>query len=372
MRTALLIALSFIVLSLSGCPGSTRAKQSKRQIKPTRNINTAANAAKGKKMSIQGESLVLAKTIPGNLCFDKIVKGSLVLRSTFQADKPGSVVYTEGTDYIVDYDKGTITRTESTRIPDFSTNILYGIKDFDHTKFPGFSNHPFFVWADYQTTNGQPFAKLNDQSKYLGAIKKKLEAGGHFLMISYGDSITAGGEASEPDLRFQARFGKYLQTKFPKAQVEVKDVSISGYTSQTGVDLFDDKKYMGQIDKADLAIIGWGMNDHNIGSVEPKKYKENLIWQVNKIRETKGADCIIYSCFPPNNDWHYGSHRMGLYAEAAKQAAAEAKCAYVDVYSTWEMVLKRKDQSSLLGNNINHPNDFGHWMYEQAFEAMKF
>ncbi|MEI6392747.1 MAG: hypothetical protein WCT12_16780, partial [Verrucomicrobiota bacterium] len=25
-----------------------------------------------------------------------------------------------------------------------------------------------------------------------------------------------------------------------------------------------------------------------------------------------------------------------------------------------------------IGNNINHPNDFGHWLYEQAFEAMKF
>jgi hypothetical protein len=35
-------------------------------------------------------------------------------------------------------------------------------------------------------------------------------------------------------------------------------------------------------------------------------------------------------------------------------------------------VFKRKDQSSLLGNNINHPNDFGHWLYAQAFEAMHF
>ena len=54
------------------------------------------------------------------------------------------------------------------------------------------------------------------------------------------------------------------------------------------------------------------------------------------------------------------------------QAAAEANCAYVDVYSTWEMVLQRKDQTSLLGNNINHPNDFGHWLYAQAFAALRF
>jgi len=369
LRTALLLALSCIVLSLSGCPGSTRTKQAKRQTKPAPQTQSAE---KGKKMNVQGDSLVLAKTIPGKLCFDKIVKGSLTLRSTFLPGKEGSIVYTEGADYVVDYNKGTIARTEDSRIKDFSTNVLYGQKDFIHGNFPGFTNHPFFVWADYQTTNGKPFAKINDQSKYLADVRKKLEAGGPFLIATYGDSITAGGEASEPDLRFQARYGKYLQSKFPKAQIEVKDVSISGYASQQGIDWFDDKRYMGQIDKADLVLVGWGMNDHNIGTAEPEKYKQNLITQVKMIRERKGAEVIIFSTFPPNDDWHHSSHRMGQFAEAAKQAAAESNCAYIDVYSTWMMVLKRKDQPSLLGNNINHPNDFGHWMYEQAFEAMKF
>ena len=325
-------------------------------------------------MKVQGESLVLAKTNPGNLCFDKIVKGSVIVRSTFRPDKEGSKVYTEGTDYVVDYANGTIARTENSTIPDYSTNSTYGVKDFDHSKFSDFSNHRFFVWVDYQTTNGKPFAKPNDQSKYLAAVKKKLQAGGPFLLVTYGDSITAGGEASEPDLRFQARFAKYLQKKFPKAQIEVKDVSISGYTSQTGIDWFDDVKYMGQIQKSDLIMVGWGMNDHNIPGygTELSKFKSNLIQQVQMLRERKGAEVILYSSFPPNNNWHFGSHQMDKYAQATKEAAAEAKCAYIDVYGTWDMVLKRKDQSSLLGNNINHPNDFGHWMYEQAFEAMKF
>jgi len=150
----------------------------------------------------------------------------------------------------------------------------------------------------------------------------------------------------------------------------VQDVSISGYSSQQGIDWFD--KYFGTADKPDLALVGFGMNDHNIGGPDPAKFTSNLVTIVKMIRERKGAEVILFSAFPPNDDWHYGSHRMGLFAEATKQAAAEAKCAYVDVWSTWKMVLQRKDQSSLLGNNINHPNDFGHWMYEQAFEAMEF
>ncbi|MDD5678370.1 MAG: SGNH/GDSL hydrolase family protein [Kiritimatiellae bacterium] len=323
-------------------------------------------------MKIQGESLVLAKTEPGNLCFDNVVKGSLTLRSAYVAEKPGGIVYREGSDYIVDYAKGTIARTSNSRIPDYSTNCLYGQKDFNHTNFPSCSNHEWFVWADYQTTNGKIWAKPNDQRKYLADVRKKLEAGGPFRIVSYGDSITAGREASEPDLRFQARFGRYLQALFPKSRIEVIDVSIPGYASRQGLSWFDDKRYMGQIDRADLVIVGWGMNDHNRGSSEPEQYKQNLVAQVRMIRERKSAEVILFSACPPNDNWRCGTHRMAQFAAAAKQAAAEAQCAYVDVYSTWAMVLQRKDQPSLLGNNINHPNDFGHWMYAQAFEAMKF
>lgn len=333
-------------------------------------MTNGGGIAQGKKMKISGESLVLAKTDPGKLCFDRVVKGSLTLRSTFMAEKAGSIVYTEGSDYVVNYAEGTIARTAQSRIPDYAKHSLYGKTDFDHTKTPDCSNHAFFVWADYQTTHGKAFAKPNDQGKFLTETKKKLTAGGPFKIATYGDSITAGGEASEPDFRFQARFGKYLQDKFPKSKIEVQDVSIPGYSSKQGLEWFD--KYIGKVEKPDLALVGFGMNDHNVRSEEPGKFKENLVALVKQIKERKGAEVILFSAFPPNDNWHYGSHRMALYAAATKQAAAEAQCAYVDVYGTWEMVLQRKDQSSLLGNNINHPNDFGHWLYEQAFEAMKF
>jgi lysophospholipase L1-like esterase len=326
-------------------------------------------SVEGETMKVQGESLVLALSVPGKLCFDRVVKGSLVVRSTYLAGTEKSVVYQEGTDYVVDYEQGTIARTATSTLPDFAKNVLYGQKDFDHTKFAGFSNHAFFVWADYATTNGTAWAQPNDQTAGLVKARAKLAAGGPFKIVSYGDSITAGGEASTPDLRFQAMYGKYLQGQFPKAKIEVEDASISGYASIHGIDWWD--KYIGKT-SPDLVLVGWGMNDHNTGCVEPEQFRKNLVILVGMIRERKGAEVILFSAFPPNDDWHYGSHRMGVYAEATRAAAAEAKCAYVDVFSTWEMVLQRKDQSSLLGNNINHPNDFGHWLYEQAFEAMKF
>ncbi|MEO6809215.1 MAG: SGNH/GDSL hydrolase family protein, partial [Isosphaeraceae bacterium] len=299
-------------------------------------------------MTVRGESLVLAGTAPGNLTFDGVVPGTLAVRSTYKADDPKCVVYKEGEDYVVNLVQGTLARTENSKMPDFARNVLYGQKDFDHGKFPGFTNHPFFVWVDYTTTHGQPWAKANDQTPFLAKTRARLAAGGPFRIVSYGDSITAGGEASEPDLRFQAMYGKYLQGKFPKSKIEVEDVSISGYCSIHGIQLWDD--YLGKT-KPDLVLVGWGMNDHNLpggGGVEPDAFQKNLTTLVEMIRDRKNAEVILFSAFPPNDDWHFGTHRMGLFADATKQAAIDAKCAYVDVYNTWKMVLTRKDQSSLL------------------------
>jgi acyl-CoA thioesterase-1 len=33
-------------------------------------------------------------------------------------------------------------------------------------------------------------------------------------------------------------------------------------------------------------------------------------------------------------------------------------------------IAARKKPEDLLGNDINHPNDFGHWLYVQALEAI--
>lgn len=74
--------------------------------------------------------------------------------------------------------------------------------------------------------------------------------------------------------------------------------------------------------------------------------------------------------WPPTRT--HGRHSRKQYSEVTKAASLEANCAYVAVYNTWKRVLERKYPSSLLGNNTNHPNDSGHCLHVQSFEAMTY
>ena len=58
---------------------STEIRTVYNAIKP----DTTTASTRGVIMDMQGESLVLASTIPGKLCFDSIVPGSVIVRSTY-------------------------------------------------------------------------------------------------------------------------------------------------------------------------------------------------------------------------------------------------------------------------------------------------
>jgi len=320
-------------------------------------------------MTMSGESLLLTGQTPGNLYFDQVTPGSVTVRSVYEAAMPGAVVYEEGRDYVVDYAKGAIARTAESRIPDFATNMLYGKKEFDHNQFPGYGNKGFFVYVDYTTAHASPLFTPANQADKLKQSRERLEKGGPFTLIAFGDSITCGGDASEERLQFTRRYGQWLQEQFPKAQVAFENGATGGDSTVQGLSRLEEKVLSR---KPDLVLLGFGMNDHNKGGLEPEAFQKNLVQIVNIIRERTGAEVILYSAFPPNPDWKFGSHRMELFAAATRRAADEANCAFADVFAVWSRLLARKDLPSLLGNNINHPNDFGHWLYFETLKNVQF
>ncbi len=312
---------------------------------------------------VRGESLVLANSIPSKLWFDELKADSVIVRNNYAYDSPETIIYKEGKDYFIDYKKGEIQRCKNSNIPDYSKHELFGKQNFDHSKVKDCANHPYFVWIDYKTKNN---IDVSNPLIYANNLKKsinKLSNGKPFKIVVFGDSISTGAEANEPRFTFFELFKKQLQKKYPKSKITLENGATGGDTTFDGLIRLEEKVLT---HNPDLVLLGFGMNDHNINSVPPEIFYKNLKSIVEKIKNKTGADVIIYSTFPPNPNWKFSSNNMKEYAQTTKKVARNTKSAYADVYSIWMHALNRKNISSLLGNNINHPNNFGHWIYSQA------
>jgi len=244
---------------------------------------------------------------------------------------------------------------------------LYGQDDFDHSQFPGFGNRDFFAYADYAPARALTWPVQASQIQFLEAARERLKAGESLKIVAFGDSITAGGDATKPELIFWQRWADGLQKRYQRAQISTVNGATGGDTTVQGLQRLQ-AKVLDQ--KPDLVLIAFGMNDHNIGSVPVPQFKQNLKEMITRIRAQTRAEIILLSAFPPNRKWKFGSHHMQDYAAATSGVAAEMRCAYADVFGNWQSLGARKKPEDWLANNINHPNDFGHWIYFKVLEGL--
>lgn len=330
-------------------------------------VNSSRHDSTGRQT---GESVVLVGEEPAHLSFAPLAVPPITVRSSYRPG-PQTIVYEAGQDYLLEAD-GSLRRVHGSRIPDFGTNMLYGKEDFRHDRFPGFGNNRFFVYADYSHSGkwALPPAKPELGAARLSQTQQKLRAGQPVRIVAFGDSITAGGEASEPGLIFWERWAGALRAKYPRAEITTTNGATGGDTTAQGLRRLE-AKVLAQ--KPDLVLIGFGMNDHNIPGfgVPLDAFAANLRSMIRRIRENTHAEIVLFSAFPPNPKWHYGSHNMAAYADATEKVALEEACAFADVYHYWMCMSQRKKPEDLRANNINHPNDYGHWIYFQAFQALR-
>ena len=317
-----------------------------------------------------GEPVVLAGEAPASLAFAPWLSKPVKVRSTYRDGLPQTIQYEPRRDYLLG-PTGEMRRTPRSRIPDFGTNMLYGQEDFRHDQFPGFGNGPFFVYVDYAHREKWelPPAKTEFGAARLPTTRQKLRAAGKVRIVAFGDSITAGGDASEPGLIFWERWASALRAKYPRASIETTNGATGGDTTAQGLQRLEVKVLQQQ---PDLVLIGFGMNDHNREGygVPLDAFAGNLRTMIARIRAASGAEIVLFSAFPPNPKWHFGSHNMEAYADATERVAREEHCAFADVYHLWITAAARKKPEDLLANNVNHPNDYGHWLYFQALAAL--
>ncbi|HAB18337.1 MAG TPA: hypothetical protein DCE44_18090, partial [Verrucomicrobiales bacterium] len=295
-----------------------------------------------------GESVVFIGEVPASLAVLPLNHQPLQVRSAFRRQS-NTVTYVEGRDYVVDWSAGTLRRTSDSRLPEFRTNVLFGAENFDHSKYPGFGNTAFFAFVDYEHTPGPPWPIQPNQTQLLPRSDARLTHGGPFKIVAFGDSITAGGDATSSELIFWKRWTDYLQRRYPAAEITAINGATGGDSTVQGLQRLADKVLAQQ---PDLVLVGFGMNDHNRGGVPVAQFAANLRTIVQRIRAETSAEVVLFSAFPPNPKWAFGSHHMEDYATATAQVAAETGCAYADVFTNWQAVAARKKPEDLLGNDI--------------------
>ncbi|CAI6087647.1 SGNH/GDSL hydrolase family protein [Cohnella sp. JJ-181] len=292
------------------------------------------------------------------------------LRSQADASCSGVVAYEEGADYLVDYERGTIRRTQRSRIPDGALHPLHGAVRFDHTNIEC-SNRAYTVYADYRiagTDDGETPAL--EQARGVKPRRRlgKGKDGRDAVYVVLGDSISAGGDASDEKYMYFNRFLNYVNERDEGGAVRLINKSLGGETSAGGLKrIREDVAAL----RPTLVSIAYGMNDQNLyeagPEVDPAAYASHLRAMIACLREIPECEIVLVTPCPPHPDWKHASGRSGEYADAVLRLAAECGVGVADVHAAWLRELAAgKTPDCLLLNHINHPNDYGHQIYYET------
>lgn len=293
-------------------------------------------------------------------------------------NKADLIEYVEGTDYTVDYINASIRRIAGSRIADWSQHPMYGVSNFDHTEFGDYSNSTYTVYAEYvyaledDNAVSNPYRLASSLAALLPRVAAKLQAGEEVVYVVYGDSISTGGEASQECFAYYRRFADYVREIYPGSSIRIVNKAIGGETSKGGAARVDSDVVPLQ---PDLVSIGYGMNDQNLYDhgvgVPTEEYEHNLRYIIEAIRSNGDTDIVLVTPCEPNPLWRHTSGAMDGYSDVIHRLSNQYGLGVADVQLLWKQELAAgKTPESLLLNNINHPNDYGHYIYFTAFLNM--
>lgn len=314
-------------------------------------------------INVNGESFVLFKDSWAAARCKKIRP------DTFELYKVNSYGVREKTficekDYILNEKAGEIRLMANSAIKDFSQSIFFGKDIFSHEGLSNYGNFEYTVYANY--ISDEESEKIEYNCCIPEAIKK-IKRGLPISLLVFGDSISTGAEAAF-GLAYFDLAAKYIEKKYG-AKVNILNHSKGGDTSSDGLKRFNDA-----LKPCDIAFIAFGMNDQNKTNssnlVYPECYYNNLLYFIDCFKK-QNSEVIVLSCCSPNPKWKFASLNVFEYANMAKRAATQKSVGFADVYSFWQRELQfGKAPESLLLNNINHPNNYGHYIYFNALKPL--
>jgi len=201
---------------------------------------------------------------------------------------------------------------------------------------------------------------------------QKLKSGKPLKIGVSGDSITYGlnssGLANVPPYMpmYATLVGAQLEAHYGSA-VNVNNRAISAWNVRNGI--ADLENLLAE--PLDLIIIAYGMND--VSYRDPVAFQSGVREIITKTREVyPKCEFLLVSPMVGNGQWvHTPTEMFPKYRDAlAAISNDEPGTALADITSIWDGMLKKKRDSDLTGNGVNHPSDFGHRVYAAAILSL--
>lgn len=313
----------------------------------------------------QGETFALVDMIPKRFLY----KPKQINR-VYRIDGDGSVIeYNEGTDYVIDYDRGTIRRTENSAIPNYSEhNVAWQsgkftqVSDLENYNPEGNRKYQILIDYSYYVTENE-LESIDNQSELLSEnLRNKILNGESIDIALCGDSI-----GTSADTNGQGIFLNYLEETLEEyygISVNTEQLSIDGRGRDILIERAQDI-----IDKhPDVLIIEFGMYDHceAEGTSEEKvnSYTSDIESMVTLFQKN-GIDVILVGFFQQNMTWDAENmDATVLYNNALRDIAQRKNVYFADVYNTFEKVGNIKHLSrDVMADYIHHPTEWGHKLY---------
>lgn len=302
----------------------------------------------------EGKSLATAKLL-------------FIPSAKFRITHPDQVMqYEEGKDYTWKPGSNIIELTFTSRIP-FKTAAQMVPPKGSPNMFAtvlhseGHFFHDLQVQVSYWHTNDVWTLPDKPQPEQLTRVLAKLRTKQPIKLVALGDSITQGFNASgfKPSLAppYQPSYPQLVANTLQKrfgATVTLVNFGAAGAEAGWGVEMVPKVTAA----KPDLVFLAFGMNDGGGYDKKMTKMRDEVMAQ------NPDADIVLVS--PMTMNPRFAGADGFLWKAKFLGGLVKENVALANVTRPWIEVLKKKNFSDISGNNVNHPNDFGHRLYAQV------
>lgn len=337
-------------------------------------------------------------------------EGSLELRKT-----PGGPLLTEGTDYLVSPEFGMVGLAPGSALS--ADDTVYATYDYGLLRIDSIQLDPdgvpalasgapdiatplppepppgwvtlLNIYRPYHETSLKEedlfpvletaaMAKTGTTRGRIPRTLARLQAGKPVKVVCWGDSVTAGGNASTPDMAYVRQFERRLRQKFPNAPVEVVNISYGGSCSAQWLRF----EPFADFAKGATAALANDVDFSRVEAARPdlltiefvndaglrKEHLERVYAEV--LRRMQALSCEIILITP-----HFTSlPMMGIDSVRSPESRPYVRflfdfseahgLAVADASARWAHLWKEGlPYLTLLDNTINHPDDRGHALF---------